>query len=540
MEHTSDTNWQAPPAFLLQQLVALLIERDLRWALHIADMRLISRDWRRLVDGTLPVLSPNPSRHLVDYALVAALVPRFPGLRYLNMQSPITPFVGSEERALALSAIGSSCTALRCLRLPNWVATPEAVRPLCLSSLPHLAILHLPIVLGRAGLNDVAVGALRQLPRLRCLQVECSGVDSNALATLCHLTSLRLNLRLPATGALPQLPALARLTRLRRLGLEGCDVCCASPELSHLAALPLTCLEFSDTLIAEQDVSPALLQLLHSLGASGGASGSSSSGGSSGRGGGVGGLRRLRLSCQLNGNGAELLPFSALSGLEALHISYPGLEVSSPSQVSCLTRLTELGLELRAFRQHEEQGRTVSALVAAVGRRLPALRQLNLQQAQRVSEAALEELAGLTQLTALSVLDAHDFGRRALAALSFLTSLQRLSLSHISLSLPSLGGPGGGVGAEAAGAASEEEEEDEYALPPQLTYLSLQDCGLLSPASLARLATTAPALKHLVHCGAPALRQPHLDSILRGCSRLQLLQTTWHPATAPPDRKSVV
>ena len=76
--------WQAPTECLVAGLIEHTLSCELRWGLHIAELRLISRGWRDAVDVALPVLAPRPG---LAASQAAHLARRFPGLRLLRLQS---------------------------------------------------------------------------------------------------------------------------------------------------------------------------------------------------------------------------------------------------------------------------------------------------------------------------------------------------------------------------------------------------------------------------------------------------------------------
>jgi hypothetical protein len=85
--------WQTPPAFLAARLVADILDSELGWGLHIAQLRLISRGWREAVDDALPALTP---RQYLPADEVPPLASRFRGLKLLRLdslsESHYTPF----------------------------------------------------------------------------------------------------------------------------------------------------------------------------------------------------------------------------------------------------------------------------------------------------------------------------------------------------------------------------------------------------------------------------------------------------------------
>ena len=76
--------WQAPPAFLAARVVAEMLDSELRWGPHFAQLRLVSRGWREAADDALPALTP---RQYLPTDEVAPLARRFRGLRLLRLES---------------------------------------------------------------------------------------------------------------------------------------------------------------------------------------------------------------------------------------------------------------------------------------------------------------------------------------------------------------------------------------------------------------------------------------------------------------------
>ena len=76
--------WQAPPAFLAARVVAEMLDSELRWGPHFAQLRLVSRGWREAADDALPALTPPPYLGVDE---VAPLARRFRGLRLLRLQA---------------------------------------------------------------------------------------------------------------------------------------------------------------------------------------------------------------------------------------------------------------------------------------------------------------------------------------------------------------------------------------------------------------------------------------------------------------------
>ena len=76
--------WQAPPAFLVAHLTAHIRNSELRWGLHFAQYRLISRGWREAADDALPALTP---RQYLPADEVPPLARRLGGLKLLRLDT---------------------------------------------------------------------------------------------------------------------------------------------------------------------------------------------------------------------------------------------------------------------------------------------------------------------------------------------------------------------------------------------------------------------------------------------------------------------
>ncbi|PRW20854.1 F-box LRR-repeat 14 [Chlorella sorokiniana] len=490
MDATPPSAWQGPPPFLAAHLLARLLGEP-RWPLIVSSLRLISRGWRDALGEALPALAPPRYRPAEAAAAAAAC---FPGLRLLQLDTPAVDVAGAEARqaqqAAALAAICASCSGLRHLIIVGWSLPAGGLQPLAsLAHLSRLDLCNMSLAGGSGG------PALPPLP-VRHLRALCPQVG---VPELCRLTALTF-LELSAAGRGPQLllELAQHLLQLRRLvvaDLAG-EQCEQLPRLASLSTLSSLSLATSaDTL--GLPLEPLLALLSDS------------------------GCRLHQLALKAHYGFDRHLPLAALSGLESLALDTAEVQLAPPSCVSCLSRLTDLKMNVGAP-LHQADSQEVDAFISTVGRRLMGLRRLALTAANHLSEAAMQHISGLTALTELSILDAHDFGGRALEALRPLTCLRRLSLSETSLNPVAL-----------AAVLNDEVEQSGDPLLPALTFLALHSCRLLSAPDVAGLATSLPSLRQLRLTGWPHMTLPALQHIFLHSPSLQLLQTDWRPPAAP-------